>query len=281
MDTGRWKIIIYIAPDVPLAYSSSSVTQTNTYTVATGATNQQIIGIPVVATSNICGGASLTVTSFDLNTNGTTTDDDLTNAKIYYTGSSSTFATTTWFGTQALPCGAYTITGSQALTGGTNYFWLAYDVSTSATYGDFLDAECTALTVGGTAYTPTAPTAPAGNRMIDSNYCIPTFSTGCAADMITRVNINSGGINNTSTCSASPYYTLYASATTNLTLNTSYTQAYTVTASSTADKIIAYIDYNHDGDFSDAGEQIASVSITATGSSTPVVGNLRCLAPPL
>ncbi|MFZ1617182.1 MAG: BNR-repeat neuraminidase N-terminal domain-containing protein [Flavobacteriales bacterium] len=113
------------------------------------------------------GNASpLSLTSLTFNTNGTTTPaTDITNAKVWYTGTSSTFATTTQFGsTVATPSGSHIVAGSQVLAEGTNYFWLTYDVPNSAKVNNLVDAECTSVNVGG-AQAPSV-TAPAGTRII-------------------------------------------------------------------------------------------------------------------
>jgi len=105
------------------------------------------------------------------------TDINGATAKIYYTGNSSTFATTTLFGATVPTIANYTINGSQALVNGTNYFWLVYDISAGATVGNVVDAQCTSLNVGG-ARTPTV-TAPAGSRPIVNQVTIGTgTSTG-------------------------------------------------------------------------------------------------------
>ncbi len=147
---------------VPMAYTSSTVTQ-NTTIVPQGTNNVQVIGVQIVATGNA---SPISVTSFTLNANGTTNVADISNAKIYYTGTSSTFATTNQFGTVvASPTiENYDVTGTQSLAEGTNYFWLTYDIPSAATSGNVVDAECTSLTVA-SAQTPTV-TAPAGTRSI-------------------------------------------------------------------------------------------------------------------
>ncbi|MCX6243595.1 MAG: T9SS type A sorting domain-containing protein [Bacteroidetes bacterium] len=148
---------------VSMTYISSTTTQANTNAVAQGTTNAEVMGIQVVTSGNA---SPLSVTSFTVNANGTTNVSDITNAKIYYTGTSSTFATTTQFGsTVASPTVSnYSITGSQVLAEGTNYFWITYDVPSTATLNNYIDAECTSLTVG-FPQTPTL-TNPSGNRQI-------------------------------------------------------------------------------------------------------------------
>ncbi|MBN2776962.1 MAG: T9SS type A sorting domain-containing protein [Bacteroidales bacterium] len=156
---------------IPMTYVSSTTTQNNTSDVALGTTNAEIIGIEIVTSGST---SPLDVTSFTINTTGTTNAlADIDNAKIYYTGSSSTFATTNQFGTTvAVPNGSHVVNGTQTLFAGTNYFWLVYDIDAAATAGDFVDAQCTSLTVG-TAKTPTV-TNPAGNRKIVADPCLVT-----------------------------------------------------------------------------------------------------------
>lgn len=147
-----------------MAYSSSAVTQNNTANVDVGTSNNDIIGIQVVV-SGACG-TGPTATSFALSTTGSTdAANDISSAKIYYTGSTSTFSASNLFGTQASPNGSFTINGSQTLVTGTNYFWLAYNVSGFAKTTNILDAECTSVTVGGSSYTP-SPSTISGSRTI-------------------------------------------------------------------------------------------------------------------
>ncbi len=153
-----------------MVYTSSTVTQ-NTSDVSSNATDQQIIGLQVVTTNN---GNPLDITSFNFNTTGTTNaGNDISNAKVYYTGTSGTFATTTQVGsTIASPNGNFTVTGTQALSSGTNYFWLTYDINLTATDGNLVDAQATQITVDGSNYTPST-TSPAGSRTI----LAPTYAT--------------------------------------------------------------------------------------------------------
>ncbi|OIP00211.1 MAG: hypothetical protein AUJ98_08955 [Bacteroidetes bacterium CG2_30_33_31] len=152
----------YVLP-VAMVFSNSTTTQNNVANIPKGSTNQEIIGIQI-NTNNTSNPLSLT--QLILNTTGTTSIADISNAKIYYTGTSPNFATTTQFGsTVASPSGSYTVTGSQTLQSGTNYFWLSYDIGASATINNVVDAQCTSVTVGGSAYTPTI-TAPNGSRTI-------------------------------------------------------------------------------------------------------------------
>jgi hypothetical protein len=174
----RFMIEANIAAGSPMAYSSSAATQTNTAPAVTGGMNQQVIGMEVVTTGNLI---PISLTQLDLSTTGTTNPaTDISNARVWYTGLSSTFAPVNQFGiTVASPSGPIIVTGSQQLVSGTNHFWLTYDVNPGATVGNFIDGEFTGLTVAGTPQTPSV-TAPAGNREIKAPLAAGDYTVGLA-----------------------------------------------------------------------------------------------------
>ena len=149
-----------------MSFSSSTCAQPNTASVTKCDIDQDIIQVQVV-TSGGCSSA-LTATAFSVNCTGTTNiTNDISRIHIYYTGTSSTFNATNEFlsGGTTAAAGTIVITGSQSLSAGTNYFWIAYDINSAATTGDVVDAQCTQITVGGVNHTPTT-TSPAGTRSI-------------------------------------------------------------------------------------------------------------------
>jgi len=149
---------------VPMSFTSSTTTQASTATVLQNSTNQAILGIQVVTTDNA---NPLSITKFTVNATGTTAVSDISNAKIWSTGNSSTFAATTQFGsTIASPLQtSFDITDSKELLPGTNYFWLTYDIPLAATSTHVVDGQCTNITVATVDHAPTV-TAPAGSRTI-------------------------------------------------------------------------------------------------------------------
>ncbi|NOS85876.1 MAG: hypothetical protein HOP31_12100 [Ignavibacteria bacterium] len=153
-------------PLASMTYVSSTTTQNNTNGLGQGNTNAEIIGIQVVMSGST---NPLNLTSLDLNTNGSTNAaTDITNAKVWYTGTSSTFSATTQFGsTFSGPNGTFTVSGSQTLAQGTNYFWVTYDISGSATPGNIVDAECNSVTGSGSMGVQVPGIqAPSGSRLI-------------------------------------------------------------------------------------------------------------------
>jgi hypothetical protein len=166
-DGDSWKIDdvkVWCPP--AMTYTSSTTTQTNTSTTSPGSTNQEIIGIEVVTLN---AGNPFDLTQFQINMNGSTNGTaDVSNIDIYYTGTSNTFATTTLFGSVAPGGGTLNVNGTQTLTEGTNYFWLVYDIAGGATLLNYVDAECTQITMnGGIGNKTPSTTAPTGKRLID------------------------------------------------------------------------------------------------------------------
>ncbi|MES2649018.1 MAG: BNR-repeat neuraminidase N-terminal domain-containing protein [Bacteroidota bacterium] len=152
----------------PIAYASSTATQAITSAVFSGSSDNQVLGIQEVITGTC---SSLNGTTFNFNTTGSTAAfNDIASAKLYYTGTTNSFSTTTLFGTASNPSGAFSITGSQLLNlgAGTYYFWLVYDLKGTATSGNLIDAQLVSTVLSGTTYNAVSGN-PAGTRTISTN----------------------------------------------------------------------------------------------------------------
>lgn len=166
--------------DAPnMKYVSSNTSQSVISPVIVGSAGNQMLGVEVAtqySTNPIAMG------NLVFNANGSTNiANDILNAKLYYTGTSSTFATTTQVGDAATDVsGDFTFTPvALNLASGTNYFWLTYDIKGTATSTNVVDAECTSVTVG-TAQTPTV-TAPAGSRVITNDKVLSSITVSQAS----------------------------------------------------------------------------------------------------
>ena len=106
-----------------MSISSATVSQSSTSSLTNCSTNSQIVRLEITA-SGSC--SALTVTQIQTNFSGTAAAGNVSSAKIYYTGTSTTFSTGTLFGSGTASTSTYNINGSQALVAGTNYFWLTY-----------------------------------------------------------------------------------------------------------------------------------------------------------
>ncbi len=272
----------YLTVTAPMTYLSSTASHPTNQYATPNSTNNQILRIRVI-TSSI--GSPIAVTSFSLNTTGGGVDtSNIVNAKLYYTGNSNTFATTTLFGSYT-PTGLttaawlpYVITGSQQLTNDTNNFWLTYDTKATAVVGDSIDAEVTAILVNAVSQTPTV-TAPAGMRKIRNDYC-PSSATSAADEEIWNVTI--GTMNNTSSCttlapgpgSVQNWYSNYTTSVAAPTIPAGIATPFSVLTSSCGGNytsfLVIYIDYNQDGLFTGTGEQVYT-SGSFTGSTAGVL----------
>ncbi|MBL7905601.1 MAG: choice-of-anchor J domain-containing protein [Bacteroidales bacterium] len=160
--SNRPNIQITLAP-ANMAFTAATTLTASTLPVLPGATDQPVVALQVQTTGTL---NAFDLTSVTFNTTGTTNVSDLTAARVYYT-SGTTFSTSNQFGTTITnPSGALTFTGTLPLNGGSNYFWLCYDISNSATIFNVVDATCSEfITSEPATRTPTA-TDPAGNRAI-------------------------------------------------------------------------------------------------------------------
>ena len=259
---GLWQSDLY-SQEV-MTYQSSTTTQTITTDVAPNSVNQQIIGIEIVMNGDI---TPLSVTSFSFNTNGSTNPTgDISNAKLYYTGSLGYFEAVNQFGsTTNNPNGNFNITGTQALINGTNYFWLCYDIAAEAGLGNYVDAQCTSITIG-TPKTPSV-TNPDGNRKIAIVYC-DAGSPDTNFEYIS--NISYGTVNNTSLRGTGGYQN-FSDLSSAYTAGASLDFSVGVYDPYDSDKVIIWVDWNNNGDFTDAGEKVYESS--GTGFTQPHSGS--------
>lgn len=148
---------------LPQSYSSSDVLTVTPAVIAVGTQNAPVVALTVTMNGSL---TPFSLDSLVVSTNGTTSLTDISNLKVFYTGTSNIFNTTTQYGvTIPTPVASQTVSGSQVLASGVNYFWITYDVNPTAVNNNFIDAEIPTFYLGSTPYTPTN-TAPAGNRQI-------------------------------------------------------------------------------------------------------------------
>jgi hypothetical protein len=232
--------------DVAMTYVSATVVQNETTRVGQGSSDNAVASLVVEMSST---GSAEMLTAIEVYTNGTSSLTDISNLKIWYSGSSNKFSTATQFGsTVASPIAAQTVTGSQPLVSGLNHFWITYDITPGAVIGNITDAEIPTFTVAGNIEIP-AVTAPSGSREIRADHCRPSYLTGTAdGDYISRVQL--GTINHTTGASASPYYNFYNTQNTTLLQGGYYTLSL-VAGTYTENDFGAWIDYNDDGDFTE------------------------------
>lgn len=146
-----------------MVYVSSNTAMASTKNASKGSNNEEILKITVVTNGEL---NPISLTQFNLSTLGTTNNSDLTQAKVFYTGNNEIFSAINQFGSAvSAPNGSFVINGTRTLLKDTNYFWLTYNISNSATALNSIDAECNLLTINSIGVVPTT-TAPTGVRTI-------------------------------------------------------------------------------------------------------------------
>ncbi|MBL4657719.1 MAG: hypothetical protein JKX73_06940, partial [Flavobacteriales bacterium] len=277
-----------VAAGPPGPQFTGNIVTTQITTGAAKAADQEILRIELQGVQ-VAGGAGWNCTDMGFTLN-LTDAADVDNAKLYYTGASTTFSTATQFGTPVVITSASQVINfsfSQVGTTGMEYYWLAFDVSAAATDCNTLDAKLNANAVVITGDIdlccaspfPAADQDPAGNREITGvgcwNYCIPDFAT--ASEHICRVIFNT--IDNSSTCATGgATYEDFTSISTPVSPGSSYDiTVYGNTAGAFTNYINVFIDFNNDGDFVDAGEEFQIGTITNC-SNCSVMGSITIAA---
>ena len=192
--TCRYLAIQCVSCSPPVA--AVATVQPSTAVVTQGTVNAQVLSVGL---TNICG---QTLTSLDFTLGTTSAAADISKARVYLT-TTTTFATTTQFGTDITNPGAtFSVTGSQVLPNGANYAWLVFDVSCSATLANVIDASCTNVALSSGNLVPGTPN-PAGTRTITALYA-PTRTDGNSTTAVQPGNTNTqfvyGNINGSSLC---------------------------------------------------------------------------------
>lgn len=174
-----------------MSYSCATTEQASTANVAIPSINNEIIRLNVITQKS---SNPLSVTSITFNTTGSTSaTTDLNSARVYYT-TTPVFSTATQFGdTVVNPNGTFTITGSQALAQGNNYFWLAYGIKPGATAGNSIDGRCASFITAGPSKTPEEDD-PAGVRKLGYLFAGTKSIPGDYATIAAAVTALNGGV---------------------------------------------------------------------------------------
>jgi hypothetical protein len=156
---------------------------------------------PILCVRVVTGGCNtpLALTSLILNMAGTTTNGNVNNIRVYYTGDAPAFAPANEFAVTTPASGNITVNGSQTLVGGNNYFWIAYDINPGTPTGNTFDVRCPQITVGGTTRTPST-TDPSGNRAMAACTVAPGGITN--ASFWVKANAGTSSTTNNNTISS-------------------------------------------------------------------------------
>ncbi len=260
-------------------YLSSTTTQ-NTANTSAGALAQDIVKLTIVTGGNLTQAVFLNSITFTT-TGSTNVATDVTNAKIFFTGNSNAFSNATQFGSTFTTNPASLIaTGNFALLTGNNYFWIAYDVKSTAVGGHVLDATITSFNIsenGVSSDKTPSVIAPAGNRPLPGGTCAITTPvaaacafTGCITACCQGMTILNATFGNTLAnfpCNAANngngYNDLTATYVFTVNEGSTYSLSFNFDDWIGLDfRWAVWIDWNGNGDFRDSGERYPSGTIT-------------------
>ena len=173
---------IYVTNDNPAFVGNNTNMIVDSITVETpknqltnpGATNVGVLRINIKTTGAL---NPLSVSNVKANTDGTTETVDILKAKMLYTAGIPNTSGGNNFGSDFFTFDDLSFTGDQKLTVGDNFFWLVYDLNTTAKSGNVLDGACLEVTVSGIKTIPDV-TNPEGNIII---YEIQDYTKGLTA----------------------------------------------------------------------------------------------------
>jgi len=124
-------------------YSKSTINNINLYCDETlrpspNSTKVKVLKIKISQDDNL--GSKTNINTFNLKTSGFN-NLDVANAKLWYSGNNTDFNYAIQVGsTVSKPFGTFTISPNMPLVSGESYFWLTYDVASTAKNGDSLRA---------------------------------------------------------------------------------------------------------------------------------------------
>ena len=130
--------------DAPMVVDSVYTTQPKTPTLI-GKDDNPVLMLKVEATGV---NTAQKITSIDLTTSGTTNIDDIEQVKLYYTGSNARFSSENQFGNGQSATEVLIVTGEAELSHGTNYFWVSYQLKSTAGLLNKVDANISSVSFG-------------------------------------------------------------------------------------------------------------------------------------
>lgn len=160
-----WKATVKNIVPKDMVYIGLAADQSAIGSSYPGKKGQPILAVNVQADGSL---NALEVESLSFDLTGTTSLDEISNLQVYYTGGNGVFSASRAFGDPVASASqSVTVTGTQKLSSGDNWFWLAADVSTDAVPMHKLDASCTSVSVAGEEKV-SLPLSPDGNINIDN-----------------------------------------------------------------------------------------------------------------
>jgi len=221
---------------------------------------------------------------FYFSTKGTTNNQDIINAHLYFTGIND-YSNLPLNGADTAgkiiskPNGTFVFITNKQMHSGTNYFLLTYDISTTGNVGDFVDATLDSVKINDTLWSVRSGN-PAGNRYIDifGSYCNVSVAIPNSVNPqyigISNVKIGKA-INNSSAdldmLTVYPYPAISVYRQETFPVEIKYGQGH-------SEQIIAWADWNNDGIFDPNTEEVFYTSSSLPGETYYTNLTIPCTA---
>jgi photosystem II stability/assembly factor-like uncharacterized protein len=238
---------------LPMTFISLTAEQNNISSVEAGSAHAEVIRFRVETENTL---KPLNLSQIDLTMNGTTDVNDVAGIRIFSTGNDSLFNAVNQYGNYTSPLtGTISINGNQTLLPGSNYFWIAYDLQSTAEKGHFIDATLNSVMIDSIRLPQ--QTDPQGRRIISGKYCqagsVAVDSEYISAVIMGNVNMTSGRGKNGYEDHTSFLSTLEMKKPDSITIR--------VEQPAVTDELIIWADWNMDGDFNDSSEKAYSSGV--------------------
>lgn len=247
------------------SFISASTYQSILDEVTPSSVDNQILRIEI--NTNTDGTLSpLDLDTFYFSTLGSTNPAEIANAKLYYSGKSPEFLTNNQVGSTINNLSTYfQFAAKQKLQPGKNYFWLTYDIKSTAIIGNVVDARCNGVYITTKRFPNVID--PYGSRAI--GYCI---SKGNKSNFVYVRRVTIGTINNGITYYSGTGYSNYTNLSTTL-----YKGPYHYVSVESGNGVNTYytrawIDFNRDGVFDHPSELVLHDSIMNASQTNPNYG---------
>lgn len=141
-----WEAIVSEYLPGIMTFDALEVSSLSAETLAGGNSDEQFVLVNLKTTNTL---TPIVLQSVEVNATGTTNISALSKAKIYYLGETNIFNTSSLFGESSVAGVSTTMTGTQELKEGNNYFALVYDLTSKVSNGDIISASVSKVTASG------------------------------------------------------------------------------------------------------------------------------------
>jgi len=171
--------------------------------VGRGEMTERIVSVKIQTLGNV---NPLNLSALECSLAGTTDITDIDSLKVFFTGTNPRLVNGQLFGVAAVSQGNITISGTQLLSEGDNYFWLTGNIASEAQEGNFIAGSIATVTIEDMEYTVTPGSADdkrlvllehkllfTGGDYGSANFRIPAIKTAKNGSLVAAVDARING----------------------------------------------------------------------------------------